>query len=266
MLLAAPLYQEGLLRRYVDRLDLSSGEPLKAQYDAICAWYGEVVLDRKFLIHALVSDHISRSDHPCRVIIPAAGMAPLGIQLVNEWDPGKLREIIEFDLTGMPEKQEIYDSLLPDETARLHCRTADLGSTTDLERVVPRVGPGQTDIVVLEGITYYIPGETIAGLLRRFASPDGRNHAIIEYTQPCEDFSAERRTFPRETFRCIREACGLPKVYPYHIHEIEGFVQAAGGCVDRQYSLTDMERGRTGANRYFPEVSDGWKWICDARI
>jgi O-methyltransferase involved in polyketide biosynthesis len=266
MIMAQSLYHEGIAARFMDELDLSSGTGLKEQCDSVCSWYGEVVLDRKYLIHHLVSAHIAASSRPCRVVIPAAGMSPLALQLCSTWNNEKLAEVIEFDLAGMHDKLKIYRHLVPEESGRLKCHSADIGSEGDLRRILPEPDSPLTTILVMEGITYYLRPETILHLLRHFSTPDTGNHAIIEYMQPCGDFSRERQDLPRKIFRRIMDSCGLEQVYPYHTAEIEEFVRLAGGTVTRQYSLTDMERIRTGKNRYFPRTEDGWKWVADARL
>ncbi len=266
MTMAAPLYTEGVVGKFMEELDLSSGIELKGQCDYICPWYGEVVLDRKFLVHHLASAHIATSPCPCRVVIPAAGMSPLALQLIEEWNSDKLAEVIEFDIAGMPEKKEIYQHLVPGESHRLKCSSADIKSQADLHRILPEPRTLLTTILVLEGITYYLPPEIITHLLCHFSTPDRRNRAIIEYMQPCGDFSPGRAALPKGVFRCIMDACGLEKVYPYHISDIKRIVELVGGQIIRQYSLTDMEWLRTGENRYFPRTEDGWKWCADVEL
>jgi len=172
MTMAAPLYTEGVVGKFMEELDLSSGIELKGQCDYICPWYGEVVLDRKFLVHHLASAHIATSPCPCRVVIPAAGMSPLALQLIEEWNSDKLAEVIEFDIAGMPEKKEIYQHLVPGESHRLKCSSADIKSQADLHRILPEPRTLLTTILVLEGITYYLPPEIITHLLC---------HAILGY-------------------------------------------------------------------------------------
>ena len=62
------------------------------------------------------------------------------------------------------------------------------------------------------------------------------------------------------------DACGLEKVFPYHISDMKRIVEQAGGTIVRQYSLTDMEWMRTGKNKYFPRTEDGWKWCADVDL
>jgi hypothetical protein len=266
MIMAKSLFTEGIVGKFMDELDLSSGIELKEQCDFICPWYGEVVLDRKFLVHHLTSAHIAASPVPCRVVIPAAGMSPLALQLIEEWNSDKLAEVIESDIAGMKEKEKIYQHLVPGESCRLKCITADINSESDLRRILPESHIMLTTILVLEGITYYLPPDTITRLLCYFSTPDRRNRAIIEYMQPCGDFSPGREALPKGIFRCIMDACGLEKVFPYHISDMIRIVELAGGQVVRQYSLTDMELMRTGENRYFPKTEDGWKWCADAEL
>ncbi len=266
MIMAAPLYTEGITGRFMNELDLSSGVELKEQCDFICPWYGEVVLDRKFLVHHLASVHIAASPCPCRVVIPAAGMSPLALQLIEEWNSDKLAEVIEFDIAGMQEKKKIYQRLVPGESHRLKCSSADINSQTDLQRILPEPPSMLPTILILEGITYYLPPDTITHLLCHFSTPDRRNRAVIEYMQPCGDFSPGREALPKGVFRCIMDACGLEKVFPYHITDMTRIVEQAGGTIVRQYSLTDMEWMRTGENKYFPRREDGWKWCADVDL
>jgi O-methyltransferase involved in polyketide biosynthesis len=266
MIMAEPLYKEGITKKFMNELDLSSGIRLKEKCDSVCPWYGEVVLDRKYLVHHLASAHIASSHLPCRVVIPAAGMSPLALQLVSEWNDEKLTEVIEFDLAGMQDKNKIYRRLVPHELHRLKSLTADISSEREINLIIPDTDLKTFTILILEGITYYLPPDTISRLICHFSSHNRRNRAIIEYTQPCGDFSPERQQLPKGIFRCIMDACGLDRIYPYRISDIEHFVTMAGGEVVHQYSLTEMEKMRTGKNKYFPRIEDGWKWCADAEL
>ncbi len=76
---ALPLYQSGPVGDFVSQLDLSSGADLLCRCQAVCSWYGEVILNRKHFIRHLILKHLKAGSEPVQIILLAAGKSPLGL-------------------------------------------------------------------------------------------------------------------------------------------------------------------------------------------
>ena len=85
ILWSLPLYSTGPppVREFLEMLDLSSGEDLVRRCDAICDWYGEVILNRKHFIKSLVEKLLAESENrvgkEMQIVILAAGKSPLAL-------------------------------------------------------------------------------------------------------------------------------------------------------------------------------------------
>jgi hypothetical protein len=79
---AAPLYAEGPTAAFVGQLDLSQGQELLARCHGICAWYGEMIRDRKHFLSHFIQKELATRAEQCQVVIPAAGVSPLALELL----------------------------------------------------------------------------------------------------------------------------------------------------------------------------------------
>ncbi|MDN7025766.1 hypothetical protein FGU65_12895 [Methanoculleus sp. FWC-SCC1] len=261
---ALPLYRHGITHRYADVLDLAAGRDLFTRCDAVCDWYGEVILNRKHCIRSLALRDVQALGEDACVIILAAGMSPLGLELVSSDDPCPSR-IIEVDIAGMGEKAALYRRIDPVRSRRIRCLNADITSEASL-RMLSREARGCPAIVLLEGITYYLSGRELAGILGAFHSRDAGNRFVIEYLLPCDVVNPARRHIPREIFRIIQESAGLAATRCYTHESLGRLVAECGGAVEAHYNMTAMERCRTGRNHFFPHGEDGWIVCSHGRI
>ncbi len=266
MLMGSSLYREGAARKFFDFLDLSSGAELYARCQESCPWYDEVILNRKFMIHSMVRKIIESSTEPCQVILPAAGMSPLALQLVTEFDEKQLPSILEIDIEGMAEKSRMYQQIVPREQNRFISMSGDITRIEDLVRVGETTNPHWKTILVLEGITYYLTAEEIEIIIRHLTRQGTNSTVIVEYMQPCSEISGERRKYPREIFRHIREHCSQQSIYSYSQEEIASIIRSGGGDTPHHFSMKEMEAERTGRNEYFRSDEDGWIWCCVGNI
>ncbi|MGC9435644.1 MAG: hypothetical protein ACP5C4_06125 [Methanomicrobiales archaeon] len=253
---AAPLYRDGPAGAFVSRLDLSGGDPLRSACEAVCPWYGEVICNRKAFIRGQVEGWIAGARDPCRVVVAAAGMSPLGIELAGTHPPDRLAGVVEFDRAGMEEKERLVAGCL---AGGIECRTADVAGIGDL------LPPGPV-VLVLEGISYYLSSGEIRRVMEACRSPDRTNRVIIEYLAPCRMVAPERRAIPRGVFGRIRSACGMDAIGTWSPGEMDAIITGAGGEIEGRFSLCDMERSRTGTARRFPVPEAGWIWCTTARL
>jgi len=260
MVWASPLYDGGRTRDFFDALNLSKGENLLRRCDEVCPWYGEVILNRKHQISRLVGRELARSPEPCRIVIPAAGMSPLALEVLEEY-PDCVTDVVEIDISGMEEKHALYEQVAPDLAGRIACVRADISAPS-----LARYGGREPVILVVEGVSYYIGREDLGGMISSFCSGNGKNVVVIEYLAPCQMVAPRRRSIPRSVFGSIREACGLAPFSVYTPGQMASVIRDAGGRVDTHYSMAAMERARCGENHFFRSDEDGWIWCTKGRI
>lgn len=259
---AMPLYRAGIARRFVESLDLAAGRDLYGRCSAVCDWYGEVILNRKHCIGSLIRRQLAAMGEDARIAILAAGRSPLGLELAADGSLPAV-SIVEVDIAGMEEKAALYRAIDPVSSRRIRCLTGDITAPGLRELLGHEPAPS---IILLEGISYYLPDQNLAEILSAFRSADLSNRFILEYLLPCDAVRPERRSIPREIFRIIRESAGLAAIRVYAPDEVDRIVEASGGVVDVHYRMNCMELLRTGENRYFPGEADGWIACCTGRI
>jgi hypothetical protein len=268
MIWARDLYRTGSAAKFCSRLDLSAGMRMKQECDAVCPWYDQVILNRKWLIRNLAADFISAAGGSCQVILPAAGKSPLALELLDACGDA-VASVIEMDIKGMEEKERLYRHAAPDHAAKIHCITADLTDchgTAGLIAESGRYDPDLPAVVIPEGISYYLPPPVLAGIIAPFRSMNCTNHVILDYLLPCKLVRPERRIYPRDIWRIINRECNQSGTVTYSPGAMEETLHNGGCRVVRHYPMHSIERTRTGSNQYFPDVHDGWIQIVSARL
>jgi hypothetical protein len=265
---AKDLYRTGSASAFCSSLDLSAGQRMKRECDEVCPWYPEVMMNRKWFIRHLASGMVSAADGPCRVIIPAAGKSPLALELLD-LHPDKIVEIVETDIAGMDEKRRIYDAVAPAAAGRIRCVHADLYDREGTRKAVDGAGQNDPDLptfIVLEGISYYVPPAVMSRVISLFASKSRHNTVILDYLFPCRLVREDRRYISRGIWSIIHRDCNFRATITYSPEDMKDTLIGAGCDQVRHYPMHDMERLRTGGNRFFPSAADGWIQISTASI
>jgi hypothetical protein len=267
MLWARDLYRTGSAARFYSCLDRTAGMRMQRECETICPWYAEVILNRKWFIRHLAAGFVADAPSPCQIIVPAAGKSPLALELLDACNDG-IASVIELDVTGMEEKQRLYERAAPAHAGKIRCIPVDLSDRPATAGAVAGAGydPDFPTVVILEGVSYYLPPAVLSGIVSLFASPDRKNRVIVEYMPPCRLVSDERRKIPREIWRIINRDCNPGKTVTYSPDEMEQALTHAGCDHVVQYSMHEIELARTGANRYFPADPDGWIRIACSRL
>jgi O-methyltransferase involved in polyketide biosynthesis len=268
MIWARDLYRSGSAARFYSCLDLSAGERMRQECETICPWYGEVILNRKWYIKQFAAGFIEGSGTRCQIIIPAAGKSPLALELLDTCSD-TISSVIEIDIMGMEEKQRLYEWAAPSHAEKICCVSADLCDRKGTARAIRETGrynPVLPTCIVTEGISYYLPPAVLSGIVSLFRSESRQNGVILEYLLPCRLIREERRRFPRGIWRIINRDCDPGLTIIYSPDEMEQTLDRAGCIKVTQHHMHDIERHRTGRNRYFPAISDGWIQIATARL
>ena len=257
---AAPLYEHGPTAAFVGQLDLSKGHELLARCHDVCPWYGEVIRDRKHFLRHLIERELATRAERFQVVIPAAGVSPLALELLLS-QPDRVTRVIEVDIAGTVEKHRLYSAVAPHLADRIACVAADITTAGFSARMLEVEGgyrPGAPTIALFEGISYYITEAQLRHAMGVFRSTQQRNLIILEHLLPCARVNEARRSIPLGIFRTIGAYAGLSHIRCYSAGHVESLFESLRGSKVRHYSSTDMERVRKGKPRRFVDDGDGW--------
>ena len=265
---AKDLYHTGSVSAFVAHLDLSAGHRMRQECDSVCPWYREVLMNRKWFIRYTASNSITTQDTPCQVLILASGRSPLALELM-ETCPDRIASVIETDIAWMEEKYRIYQAVAPKTAERIRCVHADLCDPEGTRDAVDGTGMFDPDLptaIVFEGISYYLPPAVSSAVLSQFASKSGQNTIIVDSLLPSGLVREDRRYITRGIWGIINRDCNLNNSVTYSPDEMESMLAAAGCDRVGHHAMDEMERLRTGENRYFPTAGHGWIRISTARL
>jgi len=247
-------YRSREARRYLDLLDLSAGLPLHERCSGIWPHYGEVIKNRKHCIIELMEECAAADGDLRQVVVLGAGLAPLGV----EWKARHTSALVfDLDGTNMGLKQRLVSSLGEKTLGGISFMRVDLRSPRLVgERLVEHGWDRQDPtLLVLEGISYYLPHDVARQLVLLFRHPEHRTRAIVEYLKPEEAISTERRGIPGRVFGEICDTCGHHRITRFGSADLASW---PGVELLATRTMSDIERGRTGRNEHFPSDESGW--------
>jgi hypothetical protein len=256
---ALPLYQKSPALEFVNRLDLSSGTALYEKCRSVCDWYGEIILNRKYFIKHLIEQRLTEDKREYQLIILAAGKSPLGIEIMSEY-AGKIHCIFEIDISGMDDKQCLYNNVFPEYAHKMKCLKSDI-SCGDIISIL-NSGSNCYDedipaIIIIEGVSYYLKEKDLKGIISGFRH-QAEAYFIIEYLVPINCVCESRRYIPQQVFGIIHDDCELEGITTYTKEGLQTCFEEYEGKLLNGYTMANMEFNRIGVNTYFKDSADGW--------
>lgn len=265
MIWAKPLYESGMASRLVGSLDMSGGEELCRLSEELCPWYGEVIRDRKYFLPLLAGHYIKKAGR-CQVILPAAGMSPIALELIEDYGD-HIAKAFEMDVAGMEDKQRLYEELFPGLRPGIEFLSADIRDKRMRGMLAKRgYDASVPSVIVLEGISYYLSRQELLDMAGMYRSPGHDNVIIIEYLMPCDEVTEERRYIPRNEFNAIKQYCHLSHIQTYTRDTLAETLGLHGGTVESHHTMRDMEQVRLGRLEYFKSPGDWWIECLAARV
>ena len=225
---AEPLYAEGPTAAFVGQLDLSQGQELLARCHGICAWYGEMIRDRKHFLSHFIQKELATRAEQCQVVIPAAGVSPLALELLLS-QRDRVKKVIEVDIAGTTEKHRLYSAVAPHLADHIACVTADIttaGFSAGMLETEGGYEPEVPTIVLFEGISYYITEAQLRRAMGVFRSARQQNMIVLEHLLPCALVNEARRSIPAAIFRTIGAYVGLAHIRCYSPGHVESLFQS----------------------------------------
>jgi O-methyltransferase involved in polyketide biosynthesis len=243
------LYSAGGAKEYLSHIDLSAVDKLAEELTGITPLYKHILLLRKKMVRYLVRQLMIQ--HPRQqVCILAAGLDPLGLEIA-EYFPDRFTGIFEVDNAHMFEKHELYASTgVYDQ--RLHLLHGDIAHPHLLMQSLKDAGydPQQPTILILEGITYYVPEEHFMTIMRCFCTRLKSNTVIMDYGIPEEEMTPAFANRARVMADIIESRTGAT-VYVYNQKKIRNLLSLLDAEMLNIYDMQAMEYQLEGSNKLF---------------
>jgi hypothetical protein len=247
-------YQSKRALDYLSRLDLEEGKALFNKCHEAWPHYAEIIKNRKFGVLSLIDKACSKKIAEQQLIIAGAGLDPLGIEVTERYPHVK---IFELDKENMGLKSHLFTNAENTSKVNITFIDIDLMDVHSLYDTLIANGwdTGNPTILVLEGISYYLHVKTLQGLAR-VIDPD---YMIFEYLKKDGQIAADRIDIPGTVFNIISHECELPHIGRFDYSEVARLFNRP---VIARYGMTQLEKMRTGSNRFFQTEASGWIEVC----
>lgn len=239
-------YQSESAKNYLGQLDLSEGESLYNWCKEVCPFYDEVIKNRKFGVLSLVKKYFSEGIQNQQLIIAAAGLDALGIEVTELYPHSK---VFELDEENMKIKSDLSIS-----SGNISFIQADLLDASGIYKTLIEHGwnPLKPTLLVFEGISYYLPLDSIQNLFK-VLNPE---FIIFEFLKPEDEIASDRINIPQKVFGKISSICELSFIARFSYQQLEQLFPPFS--IKDKFSMRQLEKTRTGSNKFFPTNGSGW--------
>lgn len=247
-------YKSKKAKDYLSQLDLEEGKTLYEQCKDACPYYDEVIKNRKFGVFNLIKKSFSNEINIPQLVIAGAGLDALGIEVTEHYPHTK---VFEIDSENMDFKSHLFKNSGNKSTTNIAFIEIDLLNTSCIYEslLVHGWDPMKSTLLILEGISYYIPEKSIQKLVQ-VIKPDW---IIFEFLKQNEEIATGRREIPIRIFGFISSLCKIPHIVRYNYSKVKKLFNMS---VEAKYSMRRLEEMRTGANGLFPTEYSGWIEVC----
>lgn len=245
------IWQSKEAQEYSKNLDLSEG-------DELYGWYSEKenymhtqsVSNRKFFIRKACVDFLNMFPDG-QVIIMAAGIAPMSIELASLFPQSK---IFDVDKYLMKEKAEITNGKFP-IIKFIECDITDI-SCLEISLKENGFDKSKPHLLVMEGITYYLQEKDLRNIITYFIS--GGAFYAGDFGLIAESICDENRIYGTEVFRKIKEYAKLDFVQFYKPEDFMKLMQDCGCSNARRVLMNEIQIERTGSPEPYLGEEPGW--------
>ena len=248
------LYQSPAAQKYWDNLDIEDSRDFTEGHRRIWPNCYEEVNNRKFGIKKFCNEFLTNTPD-CQVVFLGAGLDPKSVDLAENYPNAR---VFDVDMDNMDIKKQITKNI--DGPQNLKFCTADICNQDQLLTALKAQGwsNDRTTLMVAEGLTYYVPKESLKQAFRALRSPG--DALILEYSLPQNDIvipPGERHP-SQEAFDYIQDKTKMEKpMERYSISDVE--VLASDLQASRLITLGQkkLELERTGHNKIYSDQYSG---------
>lgn len=250
-------YKSNLAQKYFEQLDLSSGYELYNECSKIWELYHEILKNRKFGVFNFV-ESILKDDSEYQVIILAAGIAPLSLDIIEKF-PGV--KVFDVDIDNMQTKRKLFEEISEGKfTNRIQFIESDITDVNVLKKnlIEHSWDKNKKSVIIAEGISYYITEDELWNAFAFFKTKDKSNYIILESRVPAEKVCEERRDIQEKVWEYLTQALTLKFVTRYFDEKVEEHAKNINAVVIQKYTMKDIEMLRFGTNEIFSTDDSGW--------
>lgn len=250
-------YNSKLAQKYLEQIDLSSGHELFYECNKVWEHYNEIIRNRKFGVFNLV-ESILNDNQEYQIIILAAGIAPLSLDIIEKFPNAK---VFDIDIENMTKKKKLFNEVSEGSfEKRIQFIESDITNKGILIENLTKYGwdKDKKSIVIAEGISYYITEDELWNIFSLFQSKDKSNFIIIESRLPYEKVAEERRDIQEKVWEYLTQALTLKFVTRYFDEKVEEHANRINAEIIQKYTMKDIELLRFGRNEIFTTDASGW--------
>jgi len=258
-------YKSKLAQKYLEQLDLSSGYELYSECSKIWEPYHEILRNRKFGVFNFV-ESILKEDSNAQVIILAAGIAPLSLDIIESFPDTK---IFDIDIENMQMKKRLFEEVSDGSFEnKIEFIESDITNKDILAESLIQHGwdKNKNTIVIAEGISYYITEDELWSAFSLFQSSDKSNFIILESRVPQEKVCEERGEIQERVWEYLTSALTLKFVTRYFDEKVKEYAEKINADVIEKHTMKDIEMMRFGRNEIFLTDDSGWIEVRKLKI
>ena len=246
-------YTDELSRKYLNLLDLSAGDEVYNECKKVWEHYPEIIVNRKYSVWALIKFALKENKNIHQVIILAAGLAPLSLDIHSCYPD---IDIFDVDIDLMKEKKRLYNRVF--ENKKICFVECDITDTEKLRTLLVKKGwnPDSDSLIVFEGISYYLKKYKTKEIFDCLLPSCGNSLIIADILPPSEFIEEERRQYPQKFFEIICKKCNISEETRYYHKELNTFL---GFEIIQLFNMRIAEFLRTGENKYFLTDESSWR-------
>jgi len=252
-------YKTKKSREFLNQLDLEDGMSLYKQCEEICPYYDQVIKNRKFGVLNLIEKSVPDKNTVFQLIIPGAGLDPLGIEVGEIYPNSKVFELDEYN---MKLKSELYNKLGNGSKSNINFIETSLSDPSSILKKLTAHSWNQKfpTLMIFEGISYYLTDD----LIQQIAMLIKPDWMILEFLKQDKDVAPDKVMIPEKIFSIVSNQCELPFINRYSYSKIERLFDNM--TVMDKFSMKRLENMRTGSNKYFMTENSGWIEVCLLRV
>ena len=240
---------------YNQNLDVSEGEKLFQLFSAEESFmHLQSVSGRKYFMKNTVCnflDALHKQDLSGQVLILAAGLAPLSIEIASLFPSC---QVFDVDKYLMHDKHTLVNGE-PQNIEFIACDITDLSSLQE-QLTKHDFNKDKPSIAVMEGIIYYLPLDGLKSIMK-FLRQNHMAFACDICLKP-ELVHVQTRKYVSDVFRKIKDEVGLDFINFYSAEEITSLLEDAGYTKIRVTNMQHIQKERTGDQYPFTETDSCW--------
>jgi O-methyltransferase involved in polyketide biosynthesis len=258
-------YKSKLAQKYLEQLNLSSGYELYNECSKIWEHYNEILRNRKFGVFNFVESILSE-DSDYQVVILAAGIAPLSLDIIERFPDAK---VFDIDIENMQMKKKLFHEVSEGRfNNSVQFIESDITNKDILKQSLVNHGwdKNKKSIVIAEGISYYITEDELWKAFSLFQSQDRSNFIILESRVPQEKVCEARRDIQERVWQYLTSALTLKFVTRYFDEKVKEYADKINAEVIEKHTMKDIEMLRFDRNEIFPTDDSGWIEVRKLKI